>query len=291
MVSSINYQNSNKQNNPYQANAIGLVGACVGWEAEPYIKKGITYPIKKYLSKQIPKCSGGGYKDYVQTALKQNKLANKLTIIDINERNATQVKRSLLAMRYKKPKGFSKLLCHILRFPSNNSSFERTVQGRNAFFSPRDNAIVCNFEKFGTPVFHEIQHKLNSVSSNIFVKTLSKIRNPLALFAPLGISAVAMFTKQKSPEEAQDINDKVKKHCGILTALCILPLTIEECIANIKGTKIAEKAGVKGNMLKKVKHAHKISIISYCMIPIAAGLAVWGAKTLRDKICTHEIKK
>ena len=293
MVNSISSQNDYKQYNPYQAGAIGIAAGCIGWEVEPYIKKGLMYPVGKYLHKQIPKCYGGGYKNYVDIALKQNQLENKLKIIDLNEQNAAQVKKSLLIMLHQEPKGFSKLLCRILRISTNksNSSFERTLKGRNAFFSPKDNAVVCNFEKFGTPVFHEIQHKLNSISSNIFIRTLSKIRNPLAVFAPLGISAVAMFTKQKPQDEKQSLNDKIKNHCGILTALSILPLTIEECIANIKGNNIAKKAGVSGDMLKKVKHAHKLSIISYCTLPIVSGLAIWGAKTMRDKICSHEINQ
>ena len=71
----------------------------------------------------------------------------------------------------------------------------------------------------------------------------------------------------------------------------MLPLTIEEIIASVKGGKIAKKAGLKGDLLKKVQKAHKISMISYIASAVATGLAVYLASKLRDFICSKACKQ
>ena len=81
------------------------------------------------------------------------------------------------------------------------------------------------------------------------------------------------------------MGDFIKEHCGLLAAGAVLPLTIEECIANIRGTKIAKDAGVTGDLFKKVKNLHKLSAASYCLTPVFIGLSVYLASKLRDCIC------
>ena len=67
-----------------------------------------------------------------------------------------------------------------------------------------------------------------------------------------------------------------------------MPLTIEECIANVKGTKIAEKAGVTGEALKKVKTVHKLSIVSYVGSMFALGFGAWAGNKIRDEFCKNK---
>ena len=298
MTSSISVQgNTNqlpkteKQNNKLRNTAIGCAGVAAGWEADYFIRKGLKIPTGKWTIKEIKKIHGVDYRKYLETAIKQNKLEKDLKIIDLNPQTAEQVKKSL-KISFKEPKGIKKFLAHIFRLPTinNNKSFEATKKGFNAFFSPRDNAVVCNLEKFSAPLFHEICHKLNKISKNPLISTLAKIRCPLAVFVPTIISGIAIFTdpKEKNGEDKKGFKGFVKKHCGLLAAGAMLPLTMEECIANIRGTDIARKAGVTGEALKKIKNLHKASVISYCTGIIATGLSVHLGSKIRDYICSKK---
>lgn len=279
---------SNKNDNRIYNTMIGCAGIAVGWESEPYLRKCFKFPQKIFIKKQFSNIQGGGYRPYLETAIKQNNLNGKIQVLDLNSNNITQVTNQLV----KKPQKrsfISKAISHILRIKSKReNSIKRTAAGQNAFFDPRNNMIVCNFDKFGAPCFHELQHKLNKTSKNPIIRTFAKIRNPLVAFAPLAISATAMLTNKRKPGEKERLVDKIKNNCGLLTTLSFLPLTIEECIANFKGTKIAKKAGVTGDMLKKVKLCHKLSAGSYCMSAIIAGLAAFSANKIRDFICEQK---
>ena len=96
---------------------------------------------------------------------------------------------------------------------------------------------------------------------------------------------------EKKAGEKEGVLDKVKNNCGLLAFVCMLPYTIEEFIANIKGTGIAKKAGVTGDMLKKVKSAHKLSMISYSALALITAFSVWGGNKIRDIICRQKIAK
>ena len=290
-------KSSDKSTNQFVINTgIGLAGAVAGWEVEPVLKKFSQKQVYKLLLKftnfRFRDVQGGGYKEYVERAIKQQNLEGKVKLVDLNERNYKQV-ASELGYRSKRPKKLKKIINHLLRLGSQAKRlFIRTMYGTNAFFSPKKNAVVCNFEKYGVSGFHELSHKLNSISKNPFLKMLSKIRNPLAIFAPLGISACAMFTDKEKNSEKQDksVRGFVKNHCGILTGLVTLPLVTEECITNIRGTKIAKQAGVSGEMLAKVVKSNKFSAIAYITTLPVAILSSWGANKIRDLICSQKIQ-
>ena len=277
---------SNDNSQCYNA-ALTCAGIVAGWEAQTYLKKYMSKPTTIFFHNNLKDLQGGEYKPYLEKALKQNHLDSKLKIIDLNKNNEKEIAKSL-GLTAPSTSLKSKLISHILRIKEPYSSFTRTIEGRNAFFAQDKNVVVCNFDKFSTPVFHEIQHKLNSTSKNIIIRGLANIRNPLAFLAPLGISLTTLLTDKKEEGEKEGINDQIKKNCGWLTALSFLPLAIDECIANIKGTKIAQNAGVNGSMLNKVKKLHRISIINYCTLPIIAGLSAWGGNKIRDYICSQK---
>jgi hypothetical protein len=290
-VNTVNNQNDNK----FRNFAIGTAGAVIGYEAEPYIKRGLLYPVRKKIGLEIKTIQGGGFKPYIEKALKQNGLENKLNVIDLNTSNAEAVKKQL-GLTNIKSNATSKIIYHLMRLPNNiTKSFNRTLNGANAFFSTKHNAVVCNFDKFGAPIFHEIGHKLNSQSKNFFVKTLSKIRNPLAVFGTIGVSTVAMLTKPKSERKETKgigkLNGFIKDNCGLIATGMMLPLTIEEIIASVKGGKIAKETGLTGDLLKKVQKAHKISMASYIAGALATGLGVYLASKLRDYICNFNKNK
>lgn len=288
MVAIITTQNNYE--NSFSNFAIGTTGVLAGWYAEPYMKKGLTLPLRKKISSNIKSFNGSGYKSYVDKAVAQNIKDKNFKVIDLNESNAAEIKKQFI--KGKEPKGFAKFLLKLMRIPVGNAdnTFNRTLKGQNAFFSPKDNAVVCNFSKFGAPVFHEITHKANSESKNILLKSLSKIRNPLAYYGTTAVSLCALLTNPKQKNnlnEKRSLREKIKDNCGTLATACMLPLTAEECIANIKGTQIAKNVGVTGELLKKVKTCHKVSLISYCMNAVITGLSVFLASKLRDVICAQ----
>lgn len=285
MVNSVSCYNYQNNNNSTRSSLLGCVAVAAGWEAETFLRRGLRMPVGLYVRKNFKDIQGGGYKPYVEKAISQNNLEGKFKILDLNPQTAETIKKEL-GFKFKKETPFAKVLRHIFRMPNKaQSSFNRTLKGENAFFHPKKNTVVCNFDKFGVPVFHEIQHKLNRQSSNILLRALTKIRNPLALFGMLGVSITAILTNKKDKNDPRrSINDFVKDHCGILATASMLPLTLEECIANYKGTGIAKRAGINGDMLKQVIKAHKLSALSYCTGAVAIGLAAWAGNKIRDGI-------
>lgn len=159
-INSVN--NNDNQYFPLKNAMITTAGVAVGWESQTLIGKYSKYPLRRYINSNIKEAQGDGFLVYVNKAIEQNNLKNDLKVIDLNKGNAEQVKQKLKVKFDKKIGKVEKVILHILRFPNNKNSFNATVNGKNAFSSPLDNAVVCNFKKFGAPIFHEIQHKLNS---------------------------------------------------------------------------------------------------------------------------------
>ena len=285
-VSVVNNQKDNRARNF----AVGAGAAVIAYEAEPHIRNAVLHPVRGKIASEIRSIQGGGFKPFVEKAIKQNGLENKLNIIDLNANNAEAVKKQL-GIANVKFDAKTKILRHIMRqSKSVDGSFIRTLQGHNAFFSPQQNTVVCNFDKFGAPVFHEIGHMMNSQSKNVIVQFLRNTRRPLSVYGTVAVSAVAMLTNSKEKrEKPKDIFDKamnfVKDNCGLVATAMMLPLTVEEIIASVKGGKIAKKAGLKGDLLKKVQKAHKISMASYIATAIATGIGAQLASKLRDLIC------
>lgn len=287
-----NFDNSRLQNF-----ALGATGAVVGFEAEPIIKRYINKPVTKKVIKNIRTIQNGNFKSYIEKALDQNNLRDSLKILDLNAQTKNDVLKYLqdLNSNDAKPNFIKKILNKFLRrgFKVKNP-IPATLQGFQAFCIPSKNTVVCNLDKFGAPIFHEIAHKLNYQSKNIIVNTLSKIRNPLATWGALCVSVIALLKdakgKRSEPKNGfQKATNFVKDNCGLCATATMLPLTIEEIIANIKGTKIAKKAGVTGDLLNKVKKCHKTSIISYSVTAIITGLSVFLASKLRDLICSKKV--
>lgn len=291
MSLSVNYS---KQNNDHTIRnvALGTAGLIVGWESETKLRRLFYIPGHLAVKNQKQDITGGDFKKYAEIAIRQNNLENKVKLINLNEKTADAVRKEIgTKQSTTKPSVYTKIIQHILRMKKNSSSFDRTLEGKNAFFLPSKNAIVCNFEKFGSPVFHELQHRINHSSSNLITRTFANIRNPLAFIGPIIVSEISLLTDKKPKGEKQGLDDKIKNNCGLLSTLTVLPLTIDEFTANIKGTKLAEKAGVTGEMLTKVKAAHKRSMIGYGTVAIATGVAAWGGNKIRDFICSYKTKE
>jgi hypothetical protein len=77
-VSVVNNQKDNRARNF----VVGAGAAVIGYEAEPYIKNAVIYPVRKKFASEIKTIQGGGFKPYIEKALKQNGLENKLNVDD-----------------------------------------------------------------------------------------------------------------------------------------------------------------------------------------------------------------
>lgn len=291
MSLSVNYSKQNNDNTVRNF-ALGTAGLVIGWESEMPLRMLFQVPARQVIKSKKQDTKGGDFKRFAEIAIRQNNLENKVKILDLNEKTADAVRKELgINQSIDKPSLYNKIIRRILHMRNPSSSFDMTLEGNNAFFAPHKKTVVCNFEKFGSPVFHELQHRLNHTSSNLITRTFANIRGPLALIGPLIISEISLLTDKKPKGEKQGLDDKIKNNCGLLSTLTLLPLTIDEFTANIKGTKLAEKAGVTGEMLTKVKLTHKVSMIAYGSAAIAAGLATWSGNKIRDLICSQKIKE
>ncbi len=80
-MSSVNSINANQTDNRLRNTAIGAAGVAVAWEAEPYIKKWLSFPARSYITTAMKKTQGGGYLPYLEKAIKQNNLEKNLKFI------------------------------------------------------------------------------------------------------------------------------------------------------------------------------------------------------------------
>ncbi len=281
----------NPNSNSYEsrANIYKIAGIATAWCAEPYINDALGKMFYKTLATLNLNDKGGDFIPYIQKTMEQYNLKDKLILYDLNEKTVNELRKELKidAPEKKIPTFVRK----ILRLPDNRKkeSFKQTLEGKNAIFIPYKNMIICNLEKMGSAVFHELGHNLNAQSKNLFMRILRVLKGPSVYYAPILISATALAIDPKEKKEPnRNIGDFIKSNCGLLATLSVLPFTIEECIASIKGQQMAKKAGVTGELLKKVTNSHKISAMNYISKAIFTGISVYLASKLRDVIATKK---
>ena len=171
------------------------------------------------------------------------------------------------------------------------SMMESTVEeGKNAFFSPDVNKVVIPPKGKGAlqlSVFHEIGHSMNFNTSKIG-KLLQKGRLLGLLALPIGLIAL-WKTKDTSDEKTNSIVDKstdfVKDNAGKLTFATFLPTLIEEGMASIKGNKLAKNI-LKPQLASKVAKCNGIAYLTYLTAAVMAGLGMWAAVSVKDKIAS-----
>ena len=143
-MDAINSNYNTQQHFSFKNGIIGTLGVAAGWERQTFITQKAKYPLKKYVLKNIKNIQGERCYSHIENVIKQNRLQNNIKVINLNSANAEKVKKQL-KINLKSFKGLGKFILHILRILCNNT-FEPTVKGYNASFSPQDNAVVCNFD-------------------------------------------------------------------------------------------------------------------------------------------------
>jgi hypothetical protein len=116
-------------------------------------------------------------------------------------------------------------------------------------------------------------------------------KNPVFQKFYLGaILVTSLFTNKKSKEEVKEsknplvkIGHFIKNHCGLLATALLLPAAMEECLANIKGQKLAKEV-VPKKLMSLVTKSHINSATGYLLWAGFAGIAMYLANHVRDKI-------
>lgn len=164
------------------------------------------------------------------------------------------------------------------------------LQGTNAYYAGKSKTFVLNMDKKPVYLFHEMGHAINA--QNPLLKEVSSVyKNPIVRkFWLTAILATSLLTNKKTKEELEQsnnpfakVNQFVKKNCGILAGLLLLPAVVEECLANVQGQKLAQSI-VPKEMMKRVTKTHLHSAIGYVLGAVFAGLAMYLANFVRDKI-------
>lgn len=283
-INSINNTNNNQPSTGKKI-AYAAAGTVIGWEAEPFIRRGIQYPIRKLIKFPDSTLQNVELREYIDKALP--KADSKFKFLDVNENNAEQIKNEL-RIKPRKDSTLTKIKNHILRRPNNSKEFfTEVLEGRNAGYNTKLNRVMCNVDKFGVAAFHELAHYKNYHSKNPITIALCTLRQ-FTYGGTLGIAAVTMLKNPpKEKDNKFDIDNFIKENCGTLTAAAILPLTLEESLANIKGYKLAKDVGVTGEKLAKVKTACQKSAALYWGGLVTWVLALKAASKVRDIIAAQ----
>ena len=160
-----------------------------------------------------------------------------------------------------------------------------TVEGKNAFFDPQNNAIRINREKAPHLAFHEMGHAYNFNNSK-FWKSMQNMK-PASMILPVLFASMVLYTKKATANEGEEltktqkIKNGIRDACPILAAASMLPNLAEEGMATIRGNKWAKQLLDPANY-KKVVKANKAGFMTYAIQAAATGLSIWAAKAVKD---------
>lgn len=169
----------------------------------------------------------------------------------------------------------------------DNEMLRRVYEhGYNASYFPKAKVIGLNIDKMGITIFHEMGHAINHNQSKIWA-SVQKLKHYSLVAASLFGIAALLKRKKVEGEQPKNKFDKattfIKDNVGKLTLLMFVPQVAEEYMASHRGNKLAKKV-LPPEMLQKVKHMNKLSVISYILGAFSASLGVYFASKTRDAI-------
>ena len=160
------------------------------------------------------------------------------------------------------------------------------VEGKNAAYIFKNKKLLMPEGKgLSWAVFHEAGHAMNANFSKVG-RILQKSRPLMLLAVPIALIALL---KNKKPDgvKPEGTLDKtttfIKENAGKLTFATFLPTLIEEGMASIKGNKFASKF-LNPELAKKVAKANKMAYLTYLGTAVAASVAIYAGKKVRDSI-------
>lgn len=177
----------------------------------------------------------------------------------------------------------------------NLESHNQLLNGTNAYYWVKRGSVVVDMEKKPTYLFHEFGHAID-YSNELLAKSMTKFwRNNYfkKLLFP-SVILTALLTNPKSKEELEHAStgekfvQSVKKNSGLILAAYLVPSTLEECLANINGQKLAKEFVPKSHM-PKITKTNLNSAIGYILYPLFVGGGMYLANKLRDKIAEGKL--
>ena len=138
----------------------------------------------------------------------------------------------------------------------------------------------------GVTTFHEIGHSINVNDKGLKNILIRSRRFPVvAIPAILGIGLVT--PKREEGDEYKDPIGKlsafIKKYCGLLSGLSMLPVVIEEGIASINGAKLA-KGVLNKKMYNKLNKLNTMSFCSYALGAATTAVCTALAVYIKDRV-------
>ncbi len=284
---------SNNEKRTYYANsAVGIVS---GYSAYKYLPKYIRKPYSKYFlgkCKKITSFENNRYWNSAISAFRNSRFFNNnLQIVNLNDANWEAVADNIVEKRSEfiekcKNNPVKRIISKI--FSISNATLKSKIkvvaEGENACFVPLTSQVLVNSDKMGITAFHEIGHFINKNGTGIR-KFLSNSR-AISILALPAILAIGLFTpkREKGDEYQNPIGQAatfIKKHCGVLAALSMLPVVVEEGAASINGAKLAKTVLDKG-MYKKLNKLNTLAFGSYALGAATIGLCAALAVHIKD---------
>lgn len=162
--------------------------------------------------------------------------------------------------------------------------------GENAYFAPKAQKIIRPAKELELTIFHEIGHALNKNFGKIG-KAMQKCRALSILSVP--ISLIALWKTKKAPNQEPKRNtDKattfIKENAGKLTFITFLPILLDEGLASIKGTKLAEKL-LSPELTKKVLKSNALGFSTYLGLATLSSLGIYLGTKVKDAIAKPKL--
>lgn len=163
--------------------------------------------------------------------------------------------------------------------------------GQNASYVDLLNEVNLNKQRGGAFVFHELGHAQNFKSTNLAMKSLTKMRSPFVSPLLMSMGLMLAFIPRATGEDADTFWGKTKnflKDSSVgVTAIGALATPLEECIASIKGAKLA-KTILPKEQLKMLNKMNGKALLSYLGVAVGSILTTYIVKKLTDKSSESE---
>ena len=189
---------------------------------------------------------------------------------------------------------------------------KETVRGKNAYYREvsrmvdengikklkKDKKIIINMEKTPIYLFHELGHAKNFMDTRLSIAMKSLWKNSIfQRNATIFLLTTSLLTK---PETNNDVTANkehknplyplglfIKNNCGKLMTMILLPSVLEEGLASLNGQKMGKEV-LKGKDLNVLTKSHLKSFAGYSAWAAGAGIAVYLANKVRDKIAEYK---
>ncbi len=162
----------------------------------------------------------------------------------------------------------------------------------------KDKKIIINMEKTPIYLFHELGHAKNFMDTRLSIAMKSLWKNSIfQRNATIFLLTTSLLTK---PETNNDVTANkehknplyplglfIKNNCGKLMTMILLPSVLEEGLASLNGQKMGKEV-LKGKDLNVLTKSHLKSFAGYSAWAAGAGIAVYLANKVRDKIAEYK---